>query len=44
MSAYNNGQPTALGWAGLLISVLAALLWTGAIIDLLEVIEMLMRR
>ncbi len=44
VSAYNRGQPTALGWAGLLISVLALLLWAGAIVDLLEVIEMLMRR
>jgi hypothetical protein len=42
--AYHRGQPSALGWAGLMISILALLLWIGTLIDLFEVVEMLMRR
>jgi len=43
-SAYRRGQPCALGWAGLLVSILALLLWAGAIADLLWVAEFLTRR
>jgi hypothetical protein len=43
-SAYKRGQPSALGWAGLLISILALLLWIGALVDLFEVVDTMMRR
>ena len=42
--ADRHGQPCALGWAGLLASVLALLLWAGALADLFAVVEFLMRR
>lgn len=42
--AYRRDQPSALGWAGLLISILALCLWIGALIDLFEVVDTLMRR
>jgi hypothetical protein len=38
------GQPSALGWAGLMLSVLALLLWIGALVDLFEVMDTLARR
>lgn len=41
--AYRRAQPCALGWAGTLISILALLLWIGALVDLFAVLDMLMR-
>jgi hypothetical protein len=42
--AYKRGQPSALGWAGLMLSILALLLWIGTLIDLFEVVDTLVRR
>src|SRR6266436_749471 len=42
--AYKCGQPSALGWAGLMLSILALLLWMGALVDLFEVVDTLVRR
>jgi hypothetical protein len=42
--AYRRRQPTALGWAGLLLSVIALLLWIGGLLDLLAVLDTMMRR
>jgi hypothetical protein len=42
--AYKRAQPSALGWAGLLISVLALLLWIGALADLFAVVDTMVRR
>ena len=42
--AYKYGQTSALGWAGLMLSVLALLLWIGALIDLFEVVDLMVRR
>lgn len=41
--ARRNGQSSALGWAGLLLTVPALLLWVGALVDLFAVLEMLER-
>jgi hypothetical protein len=37
-------QPSALGWAGLLLSTFALLLWIGTLIDLFSVVDMLKHR
>jgi hypothetical protein len=42
--AYKRAQPCALGWAGLMTSTLALLLWIGTLVDLLEVLDVLMGR
>ena len=42
--AYNRSQPSALGWAGLLISLIALALWIGVLFDLFEVVEFMARR
>jgi hypothetical protein len=42
--AYRRAQPCALGWAGILVSTLALLLWIGTFVDLFSVLDMLMRR
>jgi hypothetical protein len=38
------GQPSALGWAGLALSILALLLWIGTLVDLFEVVDTLARK
>ena len=43
-NAKMHSQPSALGWAGFLISTLALLLWIGALVDLFSVLDMLMRQ
>ena len=43
-TANNHAQTNALGWAGLLISTLALLLWIGTLVDLFFVLDMLLRR
>ena len=40
--AYKSGQPCALGWAGTLMSTLALFVWTGTLVDLFSVLDMLM--
>ncbi len=41
--AYKYKEPAALGWAGVLVSTLALLMWIGAFIDLFAILDMLMR-
>ena len=43
VSAYRREQPCALGWAGLLISILAMLLWIAVMVDLFMIVTMMMR-
>ncbi len=42
--AYNRSQPFALGWAGLMISLIALALWIGVLFNLFEVVEFMARR
>lgn len=42
--AYARRQASALGWAGLVISLIALALWIGVLANLLEVVETLARR
>src|SRR5262245_787291 len=43
VSAFRFQQPAALGWAGLLISILALLFWIAALVDLFMIVGMMMR-
>ena len=38
--AIKHSQPSALGWAGLMISTFALLLWIGTFIDLFAILDM----
>ena len=42
-SAFRREQPSALGWAGLLMSILALLLWIAAFVDLFMILGMMRR-
>ena len=42
-SAFGRDQPGALGWAGLLMSLLALLLWIAVIVDLFMILGMMQR-
>jgi hypothetical protein len=43
-SGYRCGTSTALAWAGLLLSLLALLLWIGAAVDLYSVVDTMLQR